>query len=271
MIMEPVVAGSFYSSNARKLRQEIEDFLQAVELPEKYSNCLGIISPHAGYIYSGQCAAHGFKALQQKAFEIAIIVAPCHRFAGFEFSVGSFQGYRTPLGIADTAEDQIEILLQKEGFDFIPQAYRSENSLEVQIPFLQVIKPEVKILPVLIGNQGKKNSQQLAQTLAELIRKNRERYVLIASSDLSHYHAGGAAREMDLKLADLVQSGNAEEISRLIDERNIEACGFGAILTLLELARILDYKKIENLNYTHSGEISHDHSAVVGYLSTVVY
>lgn len=271
MIMEPVLAGSFYSSNAQHLRQEIDGYLQAVDLPEIYGNCLGIISPHAGYVYSGQCAAYGFKALQQKNFEIAIIVAPCHRYAGFEFSVGAFQGYRTPLGIADIATNQVEVLLQKDGFAFIPQAFSSENSLEVQIPFLQVIRPEVKILPVLIGNQGKKNSQQLAQVLADLIGIEKGRFALIASSDLSHYHSGAVARKMDLKLADLVQSGNTDEISRLIGERSIEACGFGAILTLLELARRLDYKNIENLNYTHSGEVSHDDSAVVGYLSTIIY
>lgn len=271
MIMEPVIAGAFYPGDPSILRTQIEKFFKKAVVENKYKNTLGIISPHAGYTYSGQCAAYGFNVLKQKDFDLAVIIAPSHRHIGFWWSVGNFEAYRTPLGLATVHTESAEQLLDKEGFVFLPEVYRSENSLEVQIPFVQVIKPEAEILPILIGNQSRENSSYLAQHLAELLKYRLDKTVFIASSDLSHYHNSNTATEMDTKLAELVLAGDVKNLVKNIETRAVEACGFGSILTLLNLAKILGFDKIENLKYTHSGEISHDFSQVVGYLSTVVY
>jgi MEMO1 family protein len=271
MIMDPVVAGSFYSSNPIVLRDQINNFLQNVKLEKAYENPLGIISPHAGYIYSGQCAAYGFKALKLKDFELAVIIAPCHRYVGFEYSIGDFEAYRTPLGLAEVDIVETEQLLQDKKFRFISQAFNSENSLETQIPFLQVIKPDARIIPILIGNQSSENSRYLAENLFTHFKQKLEKVVFIASSDLSHYHNADTAGKMDAKIAECISNGDIEALLENIKTGNSEACGFGAILTLMYLSELANYGKIANLNYTHSGEVSHDNDHVVGYLSTIFY
>jgi len=161
MIMEPVIAGSFYPSNPEALKSQIKSFISEVGYQKKYENPLGIISPHAGYVYSGKCAAYAFKAIEPKDFHLAVIIAPCHRYTGFEYSVGNFDAYRTPLGLAQIDNTEAENLLNDTKFQFLPQAYANENSLEVHIPFIQYIKPDARILPILIGDQCRENSRYL--------------------------------------------------------------------------------------------------------------
>jgi len=268
--MESVLAGSFYPSDPNELKNQIVSYIAEVELDKNYENPLGIISPHAGYVYSGKCAAYGFKALKKKNFKLAVIIAPCHRYIGFEYSVGNFEAYRTPLGLAKIDEVEVSKLLSNEKFQFLPKAYQNENSLETQIPFIQLIKPDAQILPILIGNQCKDNSRYLARTLYKRFKDRLSEVVFIASSDLSHYHESKIATEMDGRIAKSIKSGNINALLENIDNRDSEACGYGPIMTLLYLSEFSGYDQIENLNYTHSGEISGDNNQVVGYLSSII-
>ncbi|MBN2461453.1 MAG: AmmeMemoRadiSam system protein B [Candidatus Cloacimonetes bacterium] len=271
MIRQPVVAGTFYTSNPKALRNQVETFLENALVKKVYSDILGIISPHAGYICSGQCAAYGFNAIMQKDFDMAVIIAPSHRVGGFKFSLGKYEAYNTPLGNVTVDIDTVESLLEEDGFSFIPAAHNYEHSLEVQLPFLQVVKPEARIVPIIFGNQSAENSAFLADKLANYFRDRLKGTVFIVSSDLSHYHDSIRAQEMDGKLAGLVEKSNIRELVSLLQQRDIEACGYGGILTLLYMAEKLHYDKIENLEYTHSGNVTYDYSQVVGYLSTAIY
>jgi AmmeMemoRadiSam system protein B len=271
MIMKPNLAGSFYTSDPEKLREQINNFLLKTELEKDYTDSLGIISPHAGYIYSGQCAAYGYRALKIKDFELAVIMAPCHRYIGFEYSVGDFTAYRTPLGDANVAVDEVISLLSERKFQFIKKAYDNENSLETQIPFLQVVKPDARILPILVGNQCRNNSRHLAETLLKQFEGRLDRVVFIASSDLSHYHTAAQAAEKDSRIAENIKNRDVVSLLDNIESRKSEACGYGPILTLLYMSLMTDYDRVDNLNYSHSGLINRDNNQVVGYLSSIVY
>jgi hypothetical protein len=270
-IKQSELAGSFYTSNPQKLQNQIAEYLQNAQLEKSYRHPLGIISPHAGYPYSGPCAAHGFKAAMNKNIKTVVIVAASHQYNHFEYSVANYQYYQTPLGKAKIANKIVDKLLASPHFEFEEKAFFNENSLETQIPFIQHLNPEAEIVPIIIGRQNNENSNNLAKNLFELFQDNLTETLFIASSDLSHYHNAKLAYQMDSQLAKLVKNKNTDELERQIFTRNIEACGFGPILFLMYLAKLTGYNQVDNLCYYHSGEVSFDNSHVVGYLSSIIY
>jgi len=271
IIRKSVVAGAFYPGNSDILKMEIENYLSKVKVKDTYEKALGIVSPHAGYVYSGQCAAYGYKAIEQKNFDLAVIIAPSHNIAGYRFSVGNFDAYQTPLGIVPVEKEYVRKILDYPDFEFLPAAHSSEHSLEVQLPFLQVIKPNVEIVPIILGNQNSKNSVILSEVLSRVFKNRLDKTVFIISSDLSHYYDSDTAIEKDNLLAENFQKGLIDKMEQDMHYKKIEACGIGGILFLMHLAEKLKYKKIETLKYTHSGYINNDFSQVVGYLSSIIY
>lgn len=269
MIRKPVVSGMFYPDNPSLLRKQIEQYLDDVELGQDFEDILGVISPHAGYIYSGRCAAYSFKALSQAKFDLGVILAPSHHSAGYRFSVGDFDAYETPLGAIPVDKEMTRQLMQFDHFEFHPEAHEREHSLEVQLPFLQVIRPDVRIVPLIVSSQQLKNSAYLADTLYEVFRDELDHTVFIASSDLSHYHSGDMARIMDGKFAEMVEKNQPDALYDSIRSGASEACGFGTILALMHLSNRTGHSKVKNLKYMHSGDVSGDDLRVVGYLSTV--
>ena len=271
-VCKPVVAGSFYPGSANELRSMVEKYLDNAKfsMPE-YSDLLGVISPHAGYMFSGQCAAYSFQAIRQKDFDLAVVIAPSHQSGDFYYSVGDYDACQTPLGEIEVDRELAKKLLSDSKFVFYPYAHSREHSLEVQLPFLQVIKPETKILPILIGYQYDQSSLYLSQKLVELFRDRLDKTVFVISSDLSHYHDHTKAETMDKQLAEAIERLDLDVVYELIKEKKSEACGFGGILTMINLSLLLEYKKVKTLKYTHSGETGGDYSHVVGYLSTLFY
>ncbi|MDP8203005.1 MAG: AmmeMemoRadiSam system protein B [Candidatus Tenebribacter mawsonii] len=271
MNRNPVVAGSFYPGDSSILNKQIEDYLQKVNIEIAGNDILGVISPHAGYVYSGKCAAFSFKALQQKDFDVAVIIAPSHRFADFDFSVGDYDEYLTPLGSMKVAKDIVKELKEKYDIGTTYYASNIEHSLEVQLPFLQKIKPDSSIVPILLGRQNKENSKKLAKILVECFKGRFDRTVFIISSDLSHYYESETATAMDKELLINFENMNVDKMGEDFNLGKIEACGMGGILTLMYLAKNLGYNVIKNLDYRNSGEVSGDYNQVVGYLSSCVY
>ncbi len=270
-VRKPVVAGMFYTSNKARLEREVNDYINRANVERYDGDLLGVITPHAGYVYSGSCAGYAFKALMDKDFDTAVIIAPSHRVGGFTCSVGDYDAYLTPLGEIKTDRILIEKLLDSEHLSFFPLAHEMEHSLEVQIPFLQVAKPEAKIVPIVLGTQNYANSQSIAEVLVDTFKDQLDRTAFIVSSDLSHYHQSEAAEQLDKVLIDSVSKMDALQLWEHISRNHTEACGFGGILTLLELAKAFEFKHAAALNYTHSGHTSGDHTQVVGYLSAAIY
>ncbi len=271
MIRNPVVAGSFYPGDSSILTNMITDYLQKAIIREEQGDILGVIAPHAGYVYSGQCAAFSFNALKKKDFDLAVIIAPSHRFADFDFSLGDYDEYLTPLGGVKVAKDIINDLKVRYKMGTSYYANNIEHSLEVQLPFLQQVKPNAKIVPILLGEQNPENSRRLASILAEYFKDRLERTVFIISSDLSHYYDSETAIEMDTELAANLENMDINKMEEDMKLGNVEACGIGGILTLMNLAKEFNYSKIKNLDYRNSGEVSGDYKQVVGYLSSCVY
>jgi hypothetical protein len=271
MKRKPVVAGSFYPGDAVILNRELDNFFSSAKITETYKDILGIIAPHAGYMYSGGCAAFAYKAISCYDFETAVIIAPSHRYGHFSFSVGNFESYLTPLGELQVNKSLVEMLLSKEDFIFAEAAHYCEHSLEIQLPFLQKIKKNIKIVPVLFGNQNLENSQILCNALWELYNESAEKLIFIISTDLSHYHQAWQAEEMDSEFLRFFENGNSSLLAKSISRGETEACGFGGVLSMLELAQKTTYDKRAVLQYTHSGKITGDSSQVVGYASAIIY
>ena len=271
MKRKPVVAGTFYPGSPAQLKGDITRYLEDVSEVKTGMDLLGMIVPHAGYVYSAHCAAFGYKTIQQKDFEIAVIIAPSHRYGHFRFSAGDFESYLTPLGEVEVDRDFVGKLLTYDDFQFFPAAHLSEHSLEVQLPFLQVIKPAARIVPILFGNQTLENSSKLADILLREFSTQLDKTVFIVSTDLSHYYDSDTARKMDSRFADSLLTLNYHNLTKDLRFEKCEACGFGGALTLMQLAEQLKYNKVSVLNYSHSGQVSGDNDQVVGYLSAVLY
>ena len=266
----PAVAGTFYNQKPLELRENIKKYFENSKSEQVSDDVLGIIAPHAGYPYSGQCAAYSYNQLKNIDFDTAVIVAPSHRAGGFDFSIGNYSKYNIPNGELKTDRELIDFLINKDGFDFYHQAHLYEHSLEVQLPFLQVIRPKVKILPILFGNQNNRNSKVLSNALGELKEKFNKKIVFIISSDLSHFYYSLKAEKMDNELIDYVSNIDVDGLVTALESNRVEACGFGGILSIMRLAQSYGYNA-KKLFYTHSGKVTGDNTQVVGYLSSVFY
>jgi len=262
-VRKPAAAGQFYPSGKKDLETQIDGFLSSVQLPETKGQIIALIVPHAGYQFSGQTAAFGFKELINQQIDTVIIISNSHqeRFEGISvFEQGYFE---TPLGRVKIDSDLAKALIKEnERIFYKESAHEKEHSLEVQLPFLQRVLSSFKIVPILFGNSSSQDYQILAQALLNNIKgKN---VLLIASSDLSHYFPYQEAKEMDLETIDLILNNKIDQINN--------ACGKDAIKTLMLVTQELGVDKIELLNYANSGDVSQgDKSRVVGYAAIGFY
>lgn len=280
-IRKPAVAGMFYPDDKINLKRTINNFLANVPAENgnffKKSNVdsiFGIISPHAGYVYSGQVAAYGYSLLKNRTLDTVILIGPSHYNAFDGFALPGYQSFRTPLGDIDVDTELAARLAQEGGgaFDYVNTAHIKEHSLEVQLPFLQtVLEESFKVLPVLMGTQTMTNVDKGAAALEKILKNYDKHYAIVISSDLSHYHTDKDARDMDGKLVKIVEEMKADELMRYSDAGLVEACGAGPICVLLKLAAKMGRKHIKTLVYKNSGDVSGDKDRVVGYMSAAVW
>ena len=273
-IREPVVNGMFYPASKEKLSKMISSFLiESNPIPNDKKKLLGLIAPHAGYVYSGSCAAYAYKLLKSTQYDTIIILGPSHYTSLLGAAIWPKGFFKTPLGnVAIDEESSEELLKNKSIIETYEIAHMQEHSIEVQIPFLQyILKNDFKIIPLVIGNPTYDFSSQLADALYNLQNTVPNKYLFVASSDLSHYHTDNVARRMDIQVVKLIEKNDPELLTQIIDRGQGEACGIGPILTLLLLSKKFKDATVETLNYTNSGETSGDKSRVVGYLSSAIY
>jgi len=273
----PAVAGYFYPSDKEELINLIKEcFTHRIgpgKLPPKpeVSKALAFICPHAGYIYSGPVAAHSYYwASSIKDVELVVIVGPNHYGIGSGIAIFREGSWLTPLGEVEIDKEGAKELVKISGIvDYDEEAHLREHSLEVQIPFLQFIySHKFKILPICINLQDKYTALELGKALAELLR-NYKKFILIASSDLTHYEPYERAKEKDLKLLEQVLKMDITSYYTVLERLNVTACGYGAIATIMEACRELKATKVELLKYANSGDTAGDKSSVVGYPSVM--
>ena len=269
-VRRPAVAGMFYPDDPRELKQQIDFFLQNLEDRPIVGEIYGIISPHAGYLYSGQVAAAAYRQLLPHDYRYVAVVSPSHREYFNGVSVLPAISYETPLGEVKIAAELCERLAEQCEI-VVPSwaGHREEHALEVQLPFLQRVLGEFELIPIVMGDQNYDYAVELGEALAKVLRH--EDSLVVASSDLSHYYPASEAERMDRRVADRINAYDHEGLWDDVEMRRAEACGAGPMVAAMVAARKMGANKAEVLMYRHSGDVTGDRSAVVGYLSAALY
>ena len=269
-VRNPVLAGTWYPGNTEVLRQTITDYLSKANPPGPEGKVVTTIVPHAGYGYSGQVAAYSYKLLQRAAPKLVFLIGPSHRVGFRGFSVSQYSGYKTPLGVAPVDQDVAKKLLSiNPQMKWVPQADLQEHSLEIQIPFLQTVLKDFHIVPIIMGEQDLETCALLAKSLIQVLT-NREDTVILASTDLSHFHNDQQARALDGEFIRHVREFAPEALAKAVASGSCEACGAGPTIAAMLAARELGANRSVILNYANSGDVTGDRRQVVGYLSAAL-
>ncbi len=268
-VRQPSVAGMFYPSHPGELKKMVDEFFGQVEIEITPQNVIGIIAPHAGYVYSGLTAAYAFKLLENKIFDKAIVLSPSHN----DFFDGSciFDGdsYITPLGeIPIDKNTADEIVKNSNSVFFGERGHRTEHALEVELPFLQMINQDFSLIPIVMGNQQMNNITDLAESIAKVIDN---KTIIVASSDLSHFYSKKTADKFDSIVEENIINFDFEKLQSDLENQKCFACGGGLIVTLMKTAALMNKKNAKVLHRSDSGDISGDNDRVVGYLSAAIY
>ncbi len=266
-VRRSVIAGSWYPGTERQLRKTVQDYLDNVEKEELDGELIGLISPHAGYIYSGQVAAYAYKQLDGASYDAVSVISPVHRMFVGRFAATSAAAYETPLGLVEVDAELVEAM-DKE-MDLTPVSRDNEHSLEIQLPFLQVVLGDFKLLPIMMGDQDLSSCQKLGTALAKVLKgKN---VLLVASTDLSHFHNYNVAVRLDEIVLERVGAYEPEGLASDLKRGKSEACGGGPVIAVMLAAQELGANKAKVLKYMNSGDVTGDHSQVVGYMAAALY
>ena len=268
-IRRAAVAGTWYPGKAEALIGAVDAYCAAV-LPASLEGVLtGVIAPHAGLIYSGPVAACAYRQLEGRSYDVIVLVGPSHH-VGFEgVAIVPRGAFQTPLGdLAISDEDAAALLAATPVIRDLPAAHQREHSLEMQLPFLQRFLPGTPIVPLVMGHQTHQTTCALADGLASALESRRA--LLIASTDLSHYHDAPHAAKLDHVIVDGVTRFDPEAIERALAKFPDHACGGGPLVAVMRAARALGAADARVLRYADSGDVSGDKTAVVGYMAAVL-
>ncbi|HOK56572.1 MAG TPA: AmmeMemoRadiSam system protein B [bacterium] len=263
---QPAFSGSFYPSNKEELKNMIDNFLKNVNYKEKIEKgeIIGIIAPHAGYIYSGPVAAYSFKLLEGMDIKTVILIGRSHNSHFKGGVIDDREGWEMPLGKVEIDKEIFDKLYKKKNFSVNKVLLDYEHSLEVEVPFLQVVLKNFKIFPILLGDSSKENIKKIADDIYEIL-KDKKNWIIVASTDLSHYYPYETAKQKDGLLLETLKTKNLNLLYSYLSTRKVEMCADAAVLTLFKIAEKYPDYEVKILNYANSGDTSGDKSRVVGY------
>lgn len=267
------MAGSFYEADGPRLRAAIADLVRGPRRPVRpEGGWRALLLPHAGYVFSGPIAGAGVGAVAWPG--TVVLLGPNHTGEGEAFAVAPEDAWRTPLGDVPIAAGLREDLLGASPiFALDAAAHRREHSLEVLVPFLQAVRPDVAILPIALGAPDLAGCREAGRAVAEVVGRRLargERLAVVASSDLSHYHPRAEARRLDDRALDALVGGDPVELfERVLRRERISMCGVLPGTALLEALRILGSGRAEVVARGDSGDVNGDVSRVVGYASVL--
>ncbi|MEN3183643.1 MAG: MEMO1 family protein [Atribacterota bacterium] len=268
MVRREAVAGYFYPGEAEELRSLLERFREVAArgvYPDT-QDISGVVSPHAGYVYSGITAsyAHYLISLLPPVATI-VLLGPNHRGVGGRVALSGAESWRTPLGSVPVDAESREFLLSySQVFSVDDRAHQLEHSIEVQLPFLQYFLPYTfSILPIALFSQDPATSRVIGEALFALAQK--KRILLVASSDFSHYERETVARSKDMSVIERICALDVEGFFHLMREKDVSVCGPGGIAALMVYHARRGGKEARLLHYTTSGEVTGDTHQVVGY------
>jgi AmmeMemoRadiSam system protein B len=267
MLRLPAVAGQFYPANPRELSSLVRQCLRQ-ESPVPKEHVKGCLVPHAGYIYSGNVAGAVFARIEMP--QKVIVLGVRHFPRGESVAILSDGAWRTPLGdlpvdsqLAQACKEQCSILKE----DAI--AHAQEHSLEVQLPFLQVLQPATQFVPIALGTIKFEELQQIGEGVARVIASSREEILLLTSSDLNHYEDDMTTRRKDALAVAQLEAMDPHGLYDICRKESISMCGLGPAVASLVALRALGTTRSETVMHATSAAISHDYRRVVGYAGLI--
>jgi len=267
-IRRAAVAGSWYPGSSAALATAVDAHLAHARV-DFGGDLVAIVSPHAGLMYSGPVAAHAYRLLRGRTFDVVILVGPSHFHAFDGVAAYASGGFETPFGVARIDEQcAADVIAATSLAHADTSVHRREHSLEMQLPFVQRLAPDAAIVPLLVGHQTAATARGLGDALASAVRGRRA--LLVASTDLSHYHDAGTAEQMDRVVIDCVARIDADGLQQALNDRPDHACGGGPTVAVMRAAQMLGATDARILNYADSGDVSGDKTSVVGYLAAAI-
>ena len=255
IVRPSVIAGSWYPGSERALRRTLEDFFTNVPPQQLEGKLVGLIAPHAGYVYSGQTAAYAYKQLTGRTYDTVVIMSPNHRaFWPADFVVSTATHYETPLGLVELDRPFIERL--GERVELYGVRRDEEHSLEIQLPFLQYTLGEFRLVPVMINTDRPAAARRLGAALAELIEATEAPVLLVASTDLHHIANYDEVVRRDRAVVEALVSYDMERIEGVLTAPGCSVCGRMPVIALLEAGRALGANRVQVLHQTNSGDVT---------------
>ena len=279
-VRTPAVAGRFYPGRAGELLREVREFTSTSNTPVATGRiaAIGCVVPHAGYIYSGGVAGAVYSRL--KIPGRCVILCPNHTGKGRPLAIMANTTWQTPLGeLAADADMGARLLRRFPALQEDSAAHRAEHAIEVQLPFLQALRPDLKIVPIAIGTSNFDVLRGLGEGLAGVIAdrheedrhpEDQEKTLIIASSDMNHYESDEITRVKDHKAIERVLAMDARGLWEVVMNEDITMCGFGPTIVMLTAAKILGATSATLVKYATSGDVSGDYESVVGYAGIIV-
>ncbi len=277
----PFVAGAFYPGDSEELRRTIKNFLGKATHKVK---TLGIVSPHAGYVYCGKTAAAAYNSIEP-CFDTVVLLGPNHNGVG-EASASS-ETWKTPLGSLKPDDDFIKEVIEGSVIMENAKAHWMEHSIEVQLPWLQYMFKDFKIVPISINPVyfDLDTCKEIGNKVAEVAKSLKRRILIVASSDFTHYGSmymyepfkGKTenilenVKGMDMEVINQILKLEPEKVVRICEEKRLTICGYGAIASMLFATKKLGAKRAKLMSYSTSFDVSKSTDAVVGYASINIY
>ncbi len=266
MLRQPAVAGYFYQGGASSLRDQVERFL--IRSKDKVK-AVGVMVPHAGLVYSGAVAGAVYSRIDLPG--TVVLIGPNHTGMGAPVSLMPQGQWSTPLGTVSIDEDLAAAILG--GSRLIRSdslAHLREHSLEVQLPFIQYLREDIRIVPIQVMDTRLQTCLDVGNAVAAAIKDAKRDILVVASSDMSHYVAASVAAKQDRKAVDRVLALDAEGLYHTVQTEGITMCGFGPAIAMITASKALGASTAELVKYAHSGEVSGDTDQVVGYAGVIV-
>jgi AmmeMemoRadiSam system protein B len=270
ILRHPAVAGRFYPGDPDDLRTEAQGYLsQSTSSNRTPTKAIGCIAPHAGYMYSGHVAGAVFS--QVEIPRLCVVLCPNHTGMGRALAMMSEGSWETPLGeVPIDAEFAVALQQRFPALHNDPAAHRAEHAAEVELPFLQLKQPNLRIVPIALGTGQFEVLEQLGMALADVIAGRGDPVLIVASSDMNHYESDVVTRAKDHHAIERILTMDARGLFDVVTQQNISMCGFGPAVVMLTAARQLGAKSAQLVKYATSGDISGDREMVVGYAGVVV-
>ncbi len=266
------IAGTWYTGDPNRLRQQVDEYLSSAELPEIEGQVVAIIAPHAGHRYSGRTAGYAFASVLGQQRDLVAVISPMHAGYPANLLTSGHQAYGTPLGpvrIDQAALARLDEILVQEGMPLTPIVNDKEHSLEIELPFLQrALANDFKLLPVMVRSQSPLVARRLGHALAQVMQERNG--LMVASTDLSHFYPEELAQKLDDEMLRRIHNFSPDELFNAERSGMGFACGVAAVAAVLWAARELGASMVEILHHSTSGDETGDYSSVVGYGAAVV-